>query len=281
MISEPERHCVTCNQVATLKVFKGVFKDSPFNFYCDKDGLSYLSFPGFRVERLIEISKDTKKDASTNSFESSATSKVFDIPVDVTQTQVPNLKGAKPKKSRSSWVIIVASLLIIAALATWNQSVQTHRDAVAKLEARNNLAQTCFAIKEEDQAAKSGAVGTSQRQNAVVAFYDKVLKSPCVEWGDGSIFRNPYFKANQNSWNWQDLQNAFAYTLQRWNGVEPFALHCADGWNSPSIGRSGACSHHGGVTSGFNEFSKWNLINHMSLGEPLYGPKAELESSAS
>ena len=22
---------------------------------------------------------------------------------------------------------------------------------------------------------------------------------------------------------------------------------CADGWNSPSIGRQGACSHHGGV----------------------------------
>ena len=23
---------------------------------------------------------------------------------------------------------------------------------------------------------------------------------------------------------------------------------CADSWNSPSIGRSGACSHHGGVS---------------------------------
>lgn len=26
---------------------------------------------------------------------------------------------------------------------------------------------------------------------------------------------------------------------------------CADGWSSPSIGRPGACSHHGGVTSGW------------------------------
>ena len=25
--------------------------------------------------------------------------------------------------------------------------------------------------------------------------------------------------------------------------------HCRDGWESPSIGRQGACSHHGGVTS--------------------------------
>lgn len=26
-------------------------------------------------------------------------------------------------------------------------------------------------------------------------------------------------------------------------------LQCADGWASPSIGRQGACSHHGGVDS--------------------------------
>jgi hypothetical protein len=25
------------------------------------------------------------------------------------------------------------------------------------------------------------------------------------------------------------------------------AARCADGWRSPSIGRQGACSHHGGV----------------------------------
>lgn len=25
---------------------------------------------------------------------------------------------------------------------------------------------------------------------------------------------------------------------------------CADGWRSPSIGRQGACSHHGGVSGG-------------------------------
>ncbi|WP_328541154.1 DUF3761 domain-containing protein [Streptomyces sp. NBC_00371] len=30
----------------------------------------------------------------------------------------------------------------------------------------------------------------------------------------------------------------------------PSASHCADGWPSGSIGRQGACSHHGGVVSG-------------------------------
>ncbi len=27
------------------------------------------------------------------------------------------------------------------------------------------------------------------------------------------------------------------------------AVSCMDGWSSPSIGRSGACSHHGGVNT--------------------------------
>jgi hypothetical protein len=30
--------------------------------------------------------------------------------------------------------------------------------------------------------------------------------------------------------------------------IEPY--RCADGWHSPSIGRPGACSHHGGVVGG-------------------------------
>lgn len=37
----------------------------------------------------------------------------------------------------------------------------------------------------------------------------------------------------------------------------PSYVGCADGWNSPSIGRMGACSHHGGVvrkTTGFISF---------------------------
>ncbi len=33
---------------------------------------------------------------------------------------------------------------------------------------------------------------------------------------------------------------------------------CADGWSSPSIGRQGACSHHGGVVYG-GSFWKWPI----------------------
>ncbi|GAB3164106.1 hypothetical protein GCM10027059_19570 [Myceligenerans halotolerans] len=39
-----------------------------------------------------------------------------------------------------------------------------------------------------------------------------------------------------------------AATEQELTGSTP--LHCADGWNSPSIGKRGACSHHGGVVGG-------------------------------
>lgn len=37
-----------------------------------------------------------------------------------------------------------------------------------------------------------------------------------------------------------------------WIGLDgPYIpSHCADGWDSPSIGKQGACSHHGGVVSG-------------------------------
>lgn len=34
---------------------------------------------------------------------------------------------------------------------------------------------------------------------------------------------------------------------------------CADGWNSPSIGKQGACSHHGGVVTKMNEFG-WTTL---------------------
>nr|VFJ77486.1 MAG: hypothetical protein BECKFW1821C_GA0114237_112510 [Candidatus Kentron sp. FW] len=34
---------------------------------------------------------------------------------------------------------------------------------------------------------------------------------------------------------------------------------CADGWISPSIGKQGACSHHGGVIVNLNDFG-WIML---------------------
>ncbi|MBK6018356.1 DUF3761 domain-containing protein [Streptomyces sp. MBT53] len=38
--------------------------------------------------------------------------------------------------------------------------------------------------------------------------------------------------------------------------VMPSPAHCRDGWPSTSIGRQGACSHHGGVIPG----SQWAML---------------------
>lgn len=43
---------------------------------------------------------------------------------------------------------------------------------------------------------------------------------------------------------------------------------CADGWNSPSIGKQGACSHHGGVVTNLNEFGWIALV--LSVGFIIY-----------
>ena len=164
-------------------------------------------------------------------------------------------------------------------LLTCNDIYQTLKAAIFTLTARNKMALTFFEIKGEDRAARAGDVGSPARQEAVVSFYDKVLKSPCVEWGDGAIFNNPFYQATEESWNWQEYKNALTYTAQRWNGIETFSLHCVDGWNSPSIGKLGACSHHGGVTSGFNQFSKWDLTNHITLGQAIFPPLAQLQNA--
>jgi hypothetical protein len=188
-------------------------------------------------------------------------------------TQILNATTSKRNKKFlqvRNWISVSLILVAVLGIAGWNESVQSHKAAVQTLEDRNVLAAQCFKINDEDRAAKSGSIGSIERENAVVAFYDEVIKSKCVEWGDGSIFNNPFYEANEKSWNWQALKNAFSYSLQRWNGLESISLRCADGWNSPSIGKSGACSHHGGVVTGFNEFHKWNLINQISPGQAIY-----------
>ncbi len=189
--------------------------------------------------------------------------------------------ASKPKSSKiRNWSIFVIAILLIGGFVYWNESEQARKAAVEVLQTRNNLASECFLIKGEDEAVKSGGVGDPAREKAVLEFYDRVIKSSCVEWGDGSLSANPFFGVTASSNYWKVLENSFRYSLERWNGIEPFYLRCADGWDSPSIGKRGACSHHGGVTSGFNEFKGWDLSNHVRSGETLYPAIAELEEAA-
>lgn len=45
---------------------------------------------------------------------------------------------------------------------------------------------------------------------------------------------------------------------------------CSDGWASPSIGRQGACSHHGGVVTWYQAHAEQVLTTRCP---PLYQPK--------
>ena len=45
---------------------------------------------------------------------------------------------------------------------------------------------------------------------------------------------------------------------------------CADGWRSPSIGETGACSHHGGVVSGLEFVPLWRLILPFAAGSLIF-----------
>ena len=53
---------------------------------------------------------------------------------------------------------------------------------------------------------------------------------------------------------------------------------CSDGWGSPSIGKQGACSHHGGVTSQLNLFG-WIALT-LPLGILFYILKPEKNRNA-
>ena len=181
----------------------------------------------------------------------------------------------KPVSKRKPYLVLkwVAGLVIFIAvggLLTWNDNAQRHESALKTLNARNDFARSCFELVEENSAAKSGPVGSIARLDSVNAFYDKVMTRPCVVWGDGTILKNEFFKINTKSPNWNNLINAYNYTLGRWNLIEPFSQHCADGWQSPSIGRQGACSNHGGVVSGFNENQNSDIANFLSNGEQIY-----------
>jgi hypothetical protein len=175
----------------------------------------------------------------------------------------------------------VIVVLAVGGLFTWNESDQAQKAAIAELQARNMAATKCFQIKSEDESAREGDVGSLPRRNAVIEFYNQVAKSPCVEWGDGSIYENPFFEVVNTSDNWKQFENSFRYTLEKWNGIESISLRCADGWQSPSIGKQGACSSHGGVVSGFNENESWSLTSQFGSAIRLYPPLSELEAEAS
>ncbi|MGF0118838.1 hypothetical protein ACQFYA_21295 [Promicromonospora sp. Marseille-Q5078] len=60
-----------------------------------------------------------------------------------------------------------------------------------------------------------------------------------------SLFFSAHGSTIDNEWT---VEPQAATLVRTFVGFEP--RHCADGWPSPSIGKRGACSHHGGVVGG-------------------------------
>lgn len=174
------------------------------------------------------------------------------------------------------------TLMILASfgLMIWFSDYQGKNEAIDRLAQRNAYAIKCVQLSEEDSAAKAGPVGSVERINAVKRFYERLIKTECIEWGDGTILRNVFFEISNSSTLKNNLTNAIQYSLLRSNGIEPLTQRCADGWISPSIGKQGACSSHGGVVSGFLEKEEWRLSRFLSSGEWIYPPLSELIEEA-
>ena len=177
---------------------------------------------------------------------------------------VPRSIVSKFKKWAKSLGMILMVFVIAGALIGNNQKQAEEAKAKA-IAIKQQLSLECFKIQDEDVAMKAGNVGTSERQIAVDAFYNKVLTSPCVIWGDGTILTNPFQGIKSDDSNISLFKLAYYQSLRDWNGIEPFARQvCADGWASPSIGKSGACSSHGGVATQFKGEIKYQLGSVLS-----------------
>jgi hypothetical protein len=71
------------------------------------------------------------------------------------------------------------------------------------------------------------------------------------------------------SFVWEEPDQHEAATSARWRQPPPYAWlyrgsECRDGWDSPSIGRPGACSHHGGVVAVYSS-APGNLLRRRPL----------------
>jgi hypothetical protein len=183
-------------------------------------------------------------------------------------------------KKQGLWVLgIVIAFTIIGTVSENNRI--SEEDARAKATAlKSEIRDSCFNITDEDFAMKAGPVGSTARQSAVDNFYEEVLTHACVVWKNDQITTNPFYKVQQSDFNSTTLKLAYYETLRGWNGEESLGgLTCADGWNSPSIGKSGACSHHGGVVSKFDSNPSHNLASGLSRAgmRTIYQPGSSIQ----
>jgi hypothetical protein len=243
--------------------------------YCLEHSKEFENLPGFKVTYIKGGDYPEVTSTLANPFPNVTESSRAHLPLEVRESKASGVGGKYLK-----WVTYFLLFFAAGGLLTWNDNVQTRNDAIEILQARNEFVNTCFYLKDENLAAMSGPVGSIARNNAVTSFYEQVIEAPCVVWGDGTVLKNQFYGVNSSSANWSSLSKAYLYSLQRWNSVEEISLWCADGWQSPSIGKQGACSSHGGVVSGFNESKNSDLAGFLSGGEEIYPALYILEEAA-
>jgi hypothetical protein len=244
--------------------------------YCLEHSKEFETLPGFKV---IYVGKGEEPKSAEVSVEISSTTKIVPSTTPV-ESKVTSSKAASEGKKYFRWAVYLVLFFGAGGLLSWNDNVQNRNSAIETLQTRNEFVNSCFALIEEDQAAKSGPVGSAERNSTVTTFYEKVIETPCVVWGDGTVLKNQFYKIDSSSINWSSLKTAYLYSLQRWNSIEAISLRCADGWQSPSIGKQGACSGHGGVVSGFSESRNSDLAYFLNSGEQIYPSLYVLEEAA-
>ncbi len=243
--------------------------------YCLEHSKAFENLPGFKVTYIKGGDYPEVTSTLANPVPNVTKSSRAFLPLEETRSKASSVGGKYLK-----WAVYFLLFFAVGGLLTWNDNVQTRKDAIEVLQARNEFVKNCFYLRDENQAAMSGPVGSAERNNAVTTFYEAVINAPCVVWGDGTVLKNQFYGVNSTSANWSSLSKAYLYSLQRWNSVEEISLQCADGWQSPSIGKQGACSSHGGVVSGFNESKNSDLAGFLSGGEEIYPALYILEEAA-
>lgn len=243
--------------------------------YCLEHSKEFNNLPGFKVTYIKGGDYPKITAPLANSVPILSESTRAQLPLEARRSKTFGA-GRKYLKLATFFLLFFTA----GGLLTWNDSVQTHNNAMKLLQARNEFVKNCFYLRDENQAAMSGPVGSTVRNNAVTTFYEAVINAPCVVWGDGTVLKNLFYGINSSSANWSSLTKAYLYSLQRWNTLEEISLRCADGWQSPSIGKQGACSSHGGVVSGFNESKNSDLASFLSGAEEIYPALYILQNAA-
>lgn len=158
---------------------------------------------------------------------------------------------------KANWKRILGVVLVCVVGLVGHQA-QLNEDKAKKISAQRlelkhiKYAKKCVQLDQSFEVAKAGPVGSKARVDAVNSYFEEILTAPCVLYLGWEVYLNPFSDSKTAITKSQAIRAGYTHALRLWNQLEPFKMQCADGWLSPSIGKRGACSWHGGVVSFFD-----------------------------